>query len=106
MSVHSHGSHTDGLGLATALTCYRHRLSAAVDSLPPAWRPFLPGACRRAWKLRACALQARAVLYFGWDEVAQVLEATVGPLPHPTNYTFVKTIPWNTRPPNTAEYYA
>lgn len=48
--------------------------------------------------------QARAVLYLGWDLPAQVVEVTVGPLPTPTNYTLLRSVPWNTRPPNSPEY--
>lgn len=50
--------------------------------------------------------QARAVLYLGYMEDPKVVELTVGPLPNPTNYTILREVPWNTRPPNSAEYAA
>ena len=49
-------------------------------------------------------MQARAVLYLGYAEQPRVVEVTVGQLPSPTNYTILREIPWNTRPPNAAEY--
>lgn len=51
-------------------------------------------------------VQARAVLYLGYMEQPTVVELTVGPLPNPTNYTILRKVPWNTRPPNSAEYSA
>jgi hypothetical protein len=50
--------------------------------------------------------QARVVLYMGWLQTPEVVELTVGPLPVPSNYTILREIPWNTRPPNSAEYSA
>ena len=49
-------------------------------------------------------LQARAVVYLGYMEAPKVVELTVGPLPKPSNYTILREVPWNTRPPNGAEY--
>ena len=49
-------------------------------------------------------VQARAVLYMGYLQQPTVLELTVGPLPSPSNYTILREVPWNTRPPNSAEY--
>ncbi len=49
-------------------------------------------------------VQARAVLYMGYLQQPTVLELTVGPLPSPSNYTILREVPWNTRPPNMAEY--
>ncbi|EIE26972.1 amine oxidase catalytic domain-containing protein [Coccomyxa subellipsoidea C-169] len=50
--------------------------------------------------------QARVVVYLGYLEQPKVVEMTVGPLPAPTNYTILREVPWNTRPPNSAEYSA
>ena len=49
-------------------------------------------------------VQARAVLYMGYLQQPTVLELTVGPLPSPSNYTILREVPWNTRPPNSVEY--
>ncbi len=49
-------------------------------------------------------MQARAVLYLGYMDRPKVVELTVGPLPNPSNYTILREVPWNTRPPNAAEY--
>ena len=49
-------------------------------------------------------LQARAVVYLGYLQQPTVVELTVGPLPNPSNYTILREVPWNTRPPNAAEY--
>ena len=49
-------------------------------------------------------MQARAVLYLGYLQQPTVVELTVGPLPSPSNYTILREVPWNTRPPNAAEY--
>ncbi|CAL5220606.1 g2648 [Coccomyxa viridis] len=48
--------------------------------------------------------QARAVVYLGYLQQPTVVELTVGPLPNPSNYTILREVPWNTRPPNAAEY--
>ena len=50
--------------------------------------------------------QARVVVYLGYMEEPKVVELTVGPLPIPSNYTVLREVPWNTRPPNSAEYSA
>lgn len=44
------------------------------------------------------------MLYMGYLQQPTVLELTVGPLPSPSNYTILREVPWNTRPPNSAEY--
>ena len=49
-------------------------------------------------------MQARAVVYLGYLQQPAVVELTVGPLPKPSNYTILREVPWNTRPPNAAEY--
>lgn len=49
-------------------------------------------------------VQARAVVYLGYMQQPTVVELTVGPLPNPSNYTILREVPWNTRPPNAAEY--
>ena len=49
-------------------------------------------------------VQARAVVYLGYVQQPTVVELTVGPLPNPSNYTILREVPWNTRPPNAAEY--
>ena len=49
-------------------------------------------------------MQARAVVYLGYLQQPAVVELTVGPLPNPSNYTILREVPWNTRPPNAAEY--
>lgn len=46
------------------------------------------------------------VVYLGYMEEPKVVELTVGPLPSPGNYTVLREVPWNTRPPNSAEYSA
>ena len=44
------------------------------------------------------------MLYMGYLQQPTVLELTVGPLPSPSNYTILREVPWNTRPPNSVEY--
>ncbi len=46
------------------------------------------------------------MLYLGYMEDPKAVELTVGPLPNPTNYTILREVAWNTRPPNSAEYAA
>lgn len=51
-------------------------------------------------------MQARVVVYVGYLQQPTVLELTVGQLPNPSNYTVLREVAWNTRPPNSAEYSA
>ena len=43
-------------------------------------------------------------MYLGYLQDPAVVELIVGPLPTPNNFTIVRKAPWNTRPPNAAEY--
>lgn len=53
---------------------------------------------------RVGVLQARAIVYVGAERPPRVAELAVGPLPAPSNHSFLRAVAWELRPPNRMEY--